>query len=117
MTVKLGTRTKPGQVIAEKPEVLDELGFSVEALSEELARGLGYEGMSGVVISDVEPGSLASMAGIRAGILIMEVNGEQVPDTKEFNKAVKKAAKKGVVRLLTNNGRFNQFIAIILPEK
>ena len=45
-------------------DTIEQLGFSVVNLTGELASELGYEGDSGVVVREVQPGSEADQAGI-----------------------------------------------------
>ena len=65
-----------------------------------MAKKLGYEGESGVVVREVETGSQAEQAGIVPGVLIKEVNRQQIHNTKEFNEEIKIAQKKGTALLL-----------------
>ncbi|UCE98719.1 MAG: DegQ family serine endoprotease [Planctomycetota bacterium] len=115
-TAELGERpTKP--LLAAQPETLEQLGFSVQNLTDDLAERLGYEGQSGVVVTQVEPGSLAELAGISSGTLIIEVNREPVENTDEFNEAMEKAAGQGTVLLLIKDKRYTRFVVLTLPEK
>lgn len=100
-TVKLGKRPPEAEIRGNLPaDTIKELGFSVTNLTEELAKHLGYEDDSGVVVREVVPGSQAAQAGIVPGVLIKEVNRRQVNNTKEFNEEIKKAQKKGSALLL-----------------
>jgi len=85
--------------------VLDKLGLEVQELTDELARQLGYDAQNGVVISDVERGSVAEEAGLRPGMLILEVNRSEVKKVQEFEKAVGKAKGGNVLlRVKTKEG-------------
>ena len=100
-TVKLGKRPPEAEIRGNLPaDTIKELGFSVINMTEELAKKLGYEGDSGVLVRAVEPGSQAEQAGIVPGVLIKEVNRQPVRNTKEFNEEIKKAQKKGSALLL-----------------
>jgi len=100
-TVTLGKRPPEAEIRGNLPaETIEELGFSIVNLSEELAEQLGYEGDSGVVVREVVPGSQAEQAGIAPGSLIKEVNRQRVRNTREFNEEIKKAQKKGTALLL-----------------
>jgi serine protease Do len=115
---ELGDKPKEGVAgSAERPGTLKELGITVQNLTDDLAERLGYEGLSGVVVTAVERGSLAELAGINAGALIMEVDREPVKNVKQFNEAMEKAAKEGQVLLLVNTGRYNRYIILKLPKK
>jgi serine protease Do len=100
-TIKLGKRPSEKELTSGLPaETIEALGFSVMNLSDELAEQLGYKGESGVVVSEVEPGSQADQSGITTGMLIMEVNRQRIHNTKDFNEEIKKAQKKGKALLL-----------------
>ena len=73
--------------------------------------------MSGVVVTDVDSGSLAALAGIEPGALIMEINRTAVANIKEFNEAVSKAAEDGSIMLLIKQQGFKQLITMTLPKK
>lgn len=117
VTVKLAERTESLRDSLEKSETMEELGLSVENLTENLQERLGFEGISGVVVTGVESGSIAASAGIRPGLLIQQVNRKNIKNTKDFDKAMKKACKEGSVLLLVYNGRFSQYVLLKLPKK
>jgi len=118
LTVELGERPKQfGAAASEKSEALEELGITVQNLTDDLAERLGYEGMSGVVVSGVEPGSLAAAGGIQPGMLIQEVNRQQIKNTKDFYEALEKASEEGTILLYINNGQYSQYIVLKLGRK
>ena len=99
--ITLGKRPSQEELKGSLPtETIEELGFSVTNLTEELADQLGFEGDSGVVVREVVPGSQAEQAGITPGSLIKEVNRHRVRNTKDFNEEIKKAQKNGKALLL-----------------
>ena len=118
ITVKLGKRPPTEEITGElSPETINELGFTVEDLTSEIAERYGYEGQSGVVVREVESGSQAEEKGIAPGALIKEVNQQKVRNTKEFNEAIKKARKEGGALLLVKRGRYTIFVPLKLSEK
>jgi serine protease Do len=94
----------------------EQLGLSVQTLTEDLAEDLGYEGLSGVVVTEVEPGSLAADAGLRPGTLIMEVDREPIRNVREFNEAIREGQDKGKVLLRVRSEGFTRFIVLPLEE-
>ena len=115
VTTKLGKRSE--QLLAgANSKALEKLGFTVENLTDELAERFGYEGLGGVIVTKVEPGSSAAQAGIRPGTLIQEVNRKKVSNIKDFSSAMEKAAKNESVLLLAYNGRYTQLILLPLSE-
>jgi serine protease Do len=116
VTVKLGTRPAKGEVTRSEPETLEKLGLAVRDLTDDLTQRYGYEGVNGVVITRVDPGSPAAKAGLVPRILIMEVNRKPVRDTKEFNEAIK-GISKGDILFLVTDGRHAHFVVVTLPEE
>ena len=113
-TIKLGKRPPEGELRGNLPtETIDKLGFSVINMSEELAKKLGYEGESGVVVREVVPGSKAEQAGIVPGVLIKEVNRQQINNTNDFNEEIIKAQEKGGALLLIRQDN-SSILALII---
>ena len=86
----------PGEIAGDKPPAAGKkgegattaLGFSVRPLDEGLRRRLGAQGVEGVVVAEVDPGSTAGEA-LDAGDVIGEVNRTAVRDIAGFEAAVK----------------------------
>ncbi len=116
-TIKLAERPSEDKIAAAKSQTIEKMGLTVQNLTDDLAERLGYEGLKGVVVTQVEPGSLAQRAGIEAGMLIMEVNRESVANTKEFDKAVEKAGKDRSILLLITDGRYARYVILKLPKE
>jgi len=55
----------------------DDLGFTVQPLTPELAQSLGMEEQSGLLVADVRPGSIADAAGLQRGDLVVEAGTGQ----------------------------------------
>ncbi len=117
LTAELGKRPPQEQLPGTEQETSPKLGFTVKNLTDEYAERLGFEGLSGVVVTSVEADSQAAKKGITAGVLIMEVNKEPVKNTKEFNEAIQKAKKEGSVLLLVRDGRYMKFFVLKLDDE
>ena len=61
------------------------LGVSGQAVTQDIASTLGMSHPSGVMIKQVHPMSPASSAGLKAGDVILRVNGAEVDDPKALN--------------------------------
>ena len=117
LTVTLGERPSGGRMApAGQPDIVEKLGLTVQNLSDDLAKRLGLEGLSGVIVTEVEPGSPAAREGITAGTLIMEVNRKQVKNTREFNKVIEEAEKGVPILLYIQDQYYRRFVAISVPE-
>ena len=76
----------------------------------------GYEGLSGVVVTNVESGSVAERNGITAGMLIMEVNQKKIKNIKDFKAEINKVAKGGNILMLVQDKNGRRFVVPQIPE-
>lgn len=117
LMVELSDTSVLKQAKLESSEIVEELGFAVQNLTDDLAARYGYEDQSGVIVSKVDPGSVAGRNGVSPGALIMEVNRQPINNVKEFNEAIKKARKEETVLLLIDSGPYRIMLALPLPKK
>jgi serine protease Do len=91
----------PAQVDTMNPR----LGVTVLTVSAPLRAFFGSTNSTGVLVSEVEPGSPASYAGIAIGDLIQEVGTIQVDEAPDVPDALAKATKgrKVQIKLLRNH--------------
>ncbi len=77
-------------------------GILVDNVSFMVARQLGLKARQGVIVVDVEQGTLADMAGMFPGDLILEVNRTAVPNLPAYQGVANAMAPKEPVLLLIN---------------
>ncbi|WDT75674.1 MAG: DegQ family serine endoprotease [Candidatus Manganitrophus sp.] len=88
-------------------------GIEVRNLTPEVARQLGLNrNDKGVVITRVDPGSVADEVGLQRGDLIMEVNRKPVRDTDNYDELISKIGKDEAVLLLINRQGRTMFVTI-----
>ncbi|MDC4226765.1 MAG: PDZ domain-containing protein [Candidatus Manganitrophus sp.] len=88
-------------------------GIEVRNLTPEVARQLGLNrNDKGVVITRVDPGSVADEVGLQRGDLIMEVNRKSVRDTDNYDELISKIGKDEAVLLLINRQGRTMFVTI-----
>lgn len=92
-------------------EVIEKIGFLVQELTDDLSAQFGYEGIEGVLISNVQAGSPAAIAGLRPGMLIIEANRTSVSDVAEFNKAFQLSKKSKKLLLLVRDRNFVRYVS------
>lgn len=109
--VKVGEMEEKVEV-AKTPSTKKTLGITVQNLTPEIAKGLGLKKDTGVVVTDVEPGSPAADAGIRTGDVIREVNRNPVKDAQDFVQKIEKAKDQENVLLFLQRGQNNLFAAV-----
>ena len=102
---------KDEEVVASAPEK-GELGLTVQKLTPQMAESLGLERAEGVVVTAVEPGSVADDAGIRRGDVILEVDRKAIRSIDEYKKAVAGVRKGRGVLFLVRRGDSTLFLAL-----
>jgi serine protease Do len=118
ITVTLGTRPNDETLVSSNESKAEkELGLYVQTLTREMAQRLDYEGLSGVVVTEVDAGSPAAEKGIEPGNLITEVNRETVRNVRQWNEAIEKAAEKGKILLRVQNEGGTRLVLITLDKK
>ena len=65
-----------------------ELGIGAQGITPELAAGLGLPRESGVIVSDVEPGSAAHRAGVQIGDILESVEGRRIDILPDLTSAL-----------------------------
>ena len=102
-------RSEPGASPAQK------LGLSLQALTPDISRQLGYGNDKGAVVADVAPGSPADDAGLQRGDLIKEVNRVGVTSVRDFEAAVRGAKSGDTLALLVRRADGSFFVALKIP--
>ncbi|MBV9769597.1 MAG: DegQ family serine endoprotease [Bryobacterales bacterium] len=88
-------------------------GVSVQALTSDLRQQLQVpDGTQGVVITDIDPNSAASAAGLQQGDIIIQVDRKPVTTVSEFNNAVNAGASRESVLLLVRSGPGTRFVVV-----
>ena len=91
-------------------------GLLVENITSQLGEYFGVKNGTGVLVRSVEKGSRAEKAGLRAGDVIVKVNGQPVHDTSDFSSAVRSrngsSVSVGVIR-----DKKEQNLNLTLPDR
>ena len=85
----------------EAPETEKNYGLVVQNITPEIAHHLNLKDRRGVIVTDIQPGSPAEIADLRAGDIIAEINKKPVRNVADFKELMKKATlKDGIVMLV-----------------
>jgi serine protease Do len=84
--------------------VTSDLGLQLQTLTPDVAGEMGYEGLSGALVTDVAPDSPAAQAELEAGDLILEVAKKPVASAEECLKALSEAEGKVLLRVKKPSG-------------
>ena len=90
-------------------------GMMIENLTPQLGEFFGVKGGNGVLVRSVEKGSRAEQAGLRAGDVIVKINGSAVNDCSDFSRLLhSRTTNKAVVVVMRE--RREQTLTLSLPE-
>ena len=110
--VSIGRLNEEQRVSQDSTRSIDELGLTVQALSPQLAEQFNARAGEGVVVTQVTPGSIAAMAGIQRGSIILEVNRIPVNTVAMFHQAIEDSRKESQVLLLIRTIRGQRYVAL-----
>ncbi len=113
ISVRLGELPQE-EISSIKPRI--DIGMKVSDITPDLAHKYRITDATGVVITYVEPNSPADMAGLREGDVIKQLNGHEIRNMRDWNKALS-GVKRGqtLVFLISRGGR--TFFVSISVEK
>ena len=119
VSVKLGERPKEEE-LAEAPgeEHVPELGLRVENLTSELRERYNIdESVKGVVVVQLQRGSVAAQSGLRLGDVILEVNRHRVSNVAEFRQVIEDLKPGDPVAFYVQRHNERMFVAFTIPKK
>ena len=93
--------------------VLANLGFTVSAITKKMAKKVGLKSIKGVMISSVEPESIAQKTGLKAGLVIVEVNKKPVENVKDFYEIINQVKNDKYLLLLVKNRSSARYVSIL----
>jgi serine protease Do len=93
------------------------LGVNLAEVNSDRARELKLREAYGVEISRVEEGSPADKAGLKAGDVVVEYNGQRVEGMEQFGRLVRETPAGREVKLLISRNGATQTIAATLATR
>ena len=98
--------------VAQASQQIDALGAEVQELTPELARELELDTDSGVVVTNVQRGSLAARIGLRPGVVIARIGKTEVNSMEDFEKGLEAAKEKRQLVLLIKTSNGTQLVSV-----
>jgi predicted metalloprotease with PDZ domain len=105
----------PDIPILESMPSSSRLGVSIEDLGEQLAEYFGVKDGEGVLIRSVKKGSPADGAGLRAGDVIVKVEGEKIADSGDLRDALREHRGRSFPITIVRDRR-EQNVTVTLPK-
>lgn len=92
------------------------LGVAIQPVTDEIAESLGLDEASGALVSDPQEDAPAAAAGIRAGDIITQVNGDKVEDPRELSRMIADIDPGSDVNITINRSGETSQIEVQLGE-
>lgn len=105
-------KAKPEMADAGTDAPIQDVGLGVRDPQPEERQANG--GKPGVVVTEVEDGSAAAIAGIQPGDLIRELDRKPVRNARDFQRQIQNTASKGPVLLFVERNGAKLFV--VLPQ-
>ena len=115
-TVPLTVGRMPSDEVQEgKAESLqqDKWGMQLEDVTPEVARHYRLKVDHGVLVADVQTGSVAAEAGVQPGDVLLEVNRQPVRSVADVQQVLAKAEEQTQLLLLVQREQGNFFVALV----
>ncbi|GGP27493.1 DegQ family serine endoprotease [Silvimonas amylolytica] len=76
------------QIVAHGKVTRGRLGITIQDVNQALAQSFGLKTPSGALVSGVEPDSPGAKAGLKAGDIVLKLNGKTVDNSSELPPAI-----------------------------
>ncbi len=108
------------QLLKEGKVIRGWLGVTIQDVSQGLAKEFGLSELTGVLVTDVSPGSPAEEAGMKRGDVILEIDGREVSNVVSLRNMVAQSVIGSRLKLKTSrDGKEIILYAVIveLPQE
>ncbi len=91
------------------------LGVGIQSIGDQLGEYFGLSGRTGVLVTSVKEDSPAASAGLRAGDVILTLDGETIDGTGDLARKIREA-DEGPMRIGILRDRQERTVTVELPE-
>ena len=112
LPITIAERTEKSEM-ASAQQSGEAFGMTVQEITPEIAQHLGLTIKKGLIVIDVQEGTLAEEVGIQPQDIILQVNKVKVTTMKEYQKEIVKAGEKGSILLLIKRGKATFFVPLM----
>ncbi|PLX67294.1 MAG: peptidase S1 [Denitrovibrio sp.] len=93
------------------------LGIMVQPIDEKLAKGFGLKEAKGALIADVTKGDPAAKSGVKAGDVVIKIDGKEIEDSKELVNTIGRKSPGETIVLNILRGKKKMDIKVKLGER
>ena len=113
LTITIGVLDQENLKIVQSDESANDLGMTVQTLTSDNCREMGLDDQTrGVVVTEIQPGSLAASVMIRPKDVIISVGKQRVESLADFRKAMSEQDPSNGIRLRVMRNGFTRFVFI-----
>jgi len=112
LPITIAERTEKSEM-ASAQQSGEAFGMTVQEITPEIAQHLGLTIKKGLIVVDVQEGTVAEEVGIQPQDIILQVNKVKVTTMKEYQKEIAKAGEKGSLLLLIQRGKQRFFVPLM----
>jgi serine protease Do len=113
-------RTIMDRLVTDGKVARGYLGVSIQPVTADLSKAFDLPDENGALVGGVQPGTPAAKAGLKAGDVIIELNGKKVTDSRHFRLMVAQTPPRSKVNLkLLRDGKEKTLTATLgtLPSE
>jgi serine protease Do len=92
------------------------IGVQIQPVTAEIADSLGLKNAQGALVVEPQSGSPAQKAGLKAGDVIVSINGETVTDARDLSRRIGAMAPGTSIRLGINRDGRSDTVSLTLGE-
>jgi len=104
--VAQSSRRTPGKAVEQN------LGLVVQEITPRVKKRFGVEHSMGVIITDVQSGSIAAVAGLRPGDVILEINKDRIANLDNYRNTMDSTESGQNVLFLIQRGTSTIYVAL-----
>lgn len=104
------------QLKAKGRVVRSRIGVVIQELNQELASAFGLAGPNGALIANVDKSGPAAKAGLKAGDVVLKVNGVPVSGSTDLGRVISDAPPGKVLDLSIWRNRAERQVAVVAEE-
>jgi serine protease Do len=116
VTVILGELPEEASVAQRSEASVEKIGITVANISPSLADRFNLQKLDeGIVVTDVQPGSVAAQSGLRPGDVLLSINRKTVKNVSSYNDLMESVNTGDTVLLYIQRGEGKIFVAFEVP--
>jgi len=114
--VKIGEMPADETLTTKDKVFTEQTGLRVDTVTPDIARKAGLSKVTGVVITDIIPGSPAEDMGLKTGDIILEANRKEVSSISDWENIISKLAPGDTLLLLIFRSNRTYYVPLKIVE-